>query len=91
MKILILPLLLMTGACATILPAEIAAANGPATGDVQRIDEIDGHGPDPGSAEDRSATAFRQLRRIAELDDTAGGPQLNAVIASNPDAPAQAA
>jgi amidase len=91
MKILVLPLLLITGACATILPAETASATKTATGEMRRIDEADGHGPDHGSSEDRSASAFRQLKRIAELDDAAGGPQLNAVIVSNSDAPALAA
>lgn len=53
--------------------------------------DAEGHGPDPGSAEDRAAAARRQLQRIADLDDAPGGPQLNAVIVVNPAAPDQAA
>ena len=53
--------------------------------------DADGHGPDPGSAEDMAAQARRQLARIAEIDDAPDGPRLNAVIVANPKAPEQAA
>lgn len=50
-----------------------------------------GHGPDPGSAEDMAAQARRFLARIEAVDDAPGGPQLNAVIVTNPAAPDEAA
>lgn len=50
-----------------------------------------GHGPDPGSAEDMAAQAHRQIKRIAALDDDPAGPQLNAVIVYDPAAPEKAA
>ncbi len=53
--------------------------------------DAQGHGPDPGSAEDMAAQARVQLARIAALDDAPEGPQLNAVIAVNPNAPGEAA
>ena len=37
------------------------------------------------------AAAVQQLKTIERLDDAAGGPQLNAVIVVNPQAPAEAA
>lgn len=42
-------------------------------------------------ASTRAAEARAYLQRIAQLDDAAKGPQLNAVIVINPDAPKQAA
>ena len=48
----------------------------------------------PAAAQDaarRAAEARAHLAAIARLDDAASGPQLNAVIAANPDAPAEAA
>jgi amidase len=53
--------------------------------------DAQGHGPDPGSAEDMAAQARRQLARIEAYDDLHGGPQLNAVIVTNPKAPEEAA
>jgi amidase len=53
--------------------------------------DADGHGPDPGSAEDMASQARRQLARIAALDDDPLGPKLNAVIVTNPAAPEEAA
>ena len=43
------------------------------------------------SAASAAAAAAQQLKTIARLDDAPGGPQLNAVIAVNPAAPAEAA
>ncbi|MBD3730324.1 MAG: amidase [Sphingomonadales bacterium] len=45
--------------------------------------------PDVASAQDAGAVARAYLDRIAALDDA--GPQINAVITTNPDAPEQAA
>ena len=45
--------------------------------------------PKPANA--AAAAAAQQLRTIARLDDAPGGPQLNAVIVVNPQAPAEAA
>jgi amidase len=47
--------------------------------------------PVAGSPEDMAAQARRYLARIAALDDTPGGPQLNAVIVVNTVAPGDAA
>lgn len=58
---------------------------------VAQSTDAEGHGPDPGSAEDMAAQARRQLARIAALDDDPKGPQLNAVIVVNPAAPEEAA
>ena len=45
---------------------------------------------DAAAAADTAAAAAIALERIAKLDDDPAGPQLNAVIVVNPDAPLQA-
>ena len=91
MKYLLLPLMLMTGVCVAIPSVRAASSADRPVTDPKAAAKNAGHGPDSGSAEDRAAAAFRQLNRIAALDDAAGGPQLNAVVVTNPDAPRQAA
>lgn len=55
------------------------------------VQAADGHGPDPGSAEDRAAAARRQIAAIARHDDDPAGARLDAVITYDPTAPEKAA